>query len=210
MSVSCEGTARANPSPKFRALQWPYAAFGRQCGNRQVKRSLLRTYPQLQQVSAPRPPVSESTTQWMAFRGRWQTLGIVWSQGTNSQMPRKLSLVELPQKFAATGKEPSKDGRADQRQRYHQRRDYRALMSANELAGAIGDRVRSSTNRLVLQGPLQIVNKRLYRGVALLRILLQRLRHNRVEIAAQQPAQLVGRRGAFPGIRDCGLFICLC
>src|SRR5438874_10169013 len=89
MSVSCEGTARANPSPKFRALQWPYAAFGRQCGNRQVKRSLLRTYPQLQQVSAPRPPVSESTTQWMAFRGRWQTLGIVWSQGTNSQMPRK-------------------------------------------------------------------------------------------------------------------------
>src|SRR5438876_1209420 len=84
MSVSCEGTARANPSPKFRALQWPYAAFGRQCGNRQVKRSLLRTYPQLQQVSAPRPPVSESTTQWMAFRGRWQTLGIVWSQDRKS------------------------------------------------------------------------------------------------------------------------------
>src|SRR5207253_9161711 len=56
-------------------------------------------------------------------------------------------------------------------------------MSANELAGAIGDRVRSSTNRLVLQGPLQIVNKRLYRGVALLRILLQRLLYNRVQVA---------------------------
>src|SRR6267154_404936 len=77
------------------------------------------------------------------------------------------------------------DARADQRQRYKQRRDYSAPMSANELAGAIGDCVRSSADGLVSQVSLQIVSKCLYRSVAFLRILLQRLRDNRVEVTAQ-------------------------
>src|SRR2546422_10564117 len=108
----------------------------------------------------------------------------------------------LGQRSGATGKEPCKDGGAYQCQGYQQRRDYTAPMSAREFASAIGDCIRSSTDGLVSQGSLQVVSKSLYRRVALLRILLQRFGDNRVEVAAQQPDQLVWCRVASPGVRD--------
>ena len=56
------------------------------------------------------------------------------------------------------------------------------------LAAAIGNRVGPGADRFVPQVAAQIVGQRRDRGVALRGFLLQRLRDNRVEVSAQQPA----------------------
>src|SRR4029077_18020730 len=99
-------------------------------------------------------------------------------------------------------KKPCAGGGAHRRQRSQPPRRNAAPVSANEFAGAIGDCVRSSTDGLVSQVSLQVVSKALYRGVALTWILLQCFRDNRVEVATQEPGELVGGRGTSPGIRD--------
>jgi hypothetical protein len=98
---------------------------------------------------------------------------------------RQLSLFELGQKFGMAGKEPCNDGGADKCQHYKQRRSNAVPMSTHKFASAITDCVRPRTDGLVSQMSLQVVSKGFDRGVALLRILFQRLRDNRVEVTAQ-------------------------
>ncbi len=83
------------------------------------------------------------------------------------------------------GKAPRNDGGADQRERCQQCGQDAAPMPAHKFASAIADCVRPRTDGLVSQMSLQVVSKGFDRGVALLRILFQRLRDNRVEVTAQ-------------------------
>ena len=74
-----------------------------------------------------------------------------------------------------------------------------APVALRELGGAIAERVRPGRDRLVLEHAPQIFRELRDRGVALGRIALQRLGDDRLEIAAQQAVQAIGRRGPVLG-----------
>ena len=70
-------------------------------------------------------------------------------------------------------------------------------MAPDELRGAVADRVGPRADRLMVEIAPQVVGELRDRRVAFRRILLQRLAEDRLEVAAQQAAQPIGRRRAF-------------
>ncbi len=75
----------------------------------------------------------------------------------------------------------------------------RQVVAADEFSCPVGDRIRPGGDRLVRKVATKIVGEGGHRGVALGRILLQRLEDDGVEIPSQRAAELGGRGDHFGG-----------
>src|SRR5262245_23492328 len=69
-------------------------------------------------------------------------------------------------------------------------------MTTDKLGGAVRRRVRPRGDRLVCKVSTQVVGKLRDRLIAFRRVVLQRLRDDRVEVAAEELTQPLGGRGA--------------
>ena len=134
---------------------------------------------------------SSSPRSRQSVRGRAVRDWIGAHQQSGERLAHLGRLRGLPLRAVALGREPVRIERrqAAEHEDDHGRRRHGADVSPDEPRRPIPQRVGAGADRLVTQKTAEIIGQRRDRGIALGRVLLERLGDDGVEISPKRPAQ---------------------